>query len=86
MVPPRARQGPTVRTLRAIEKVLRDAGIPQSRYQIRKELGTGIAPRLLDEALAYMAEHGMVYDEGTGGTVVWVRTPARTRRKLRRSA
>ena len=77
------RRGPTTATLRAIEDVLRKAAVPLSRYQIRNELENGVAAPLLDEALDYMAEHEMVYDEGPGGKVVWIRAPAATMEKLR---
>jgi hypothetical protein len=76
-------RGPTTATLRAVEDVLRKAAVPLSRYQIRKDLGNRVAAPLLDEALDYMAEHEMVYDEGPGGKVLWIRAGAATVRKLR---
>lgn len=76
-------RGPTVATLRAIEGVLRDAGVPMTRYKIRQALGNRVAQPLLDEALAYMAEHEMVYDEGPGGKVLWIRTLGRALAKRR---
>lgn len=78
-------RGPTVATLRAIEEVLRDAAAPVTRYKIRQALGNRIAQPLLDEALAYMAEREMVYDEGPGGKVLWIRTSGQTLSKLRGS-
>lgn len=80
-----ARKGPTVATLRAIETVLRDAAVPLTRYKIRQALGNRIAQPLLDEALDYLAEHDLVYDEGPGGTVVWIQTTGRTLARLRGS-
>jgi hypothetical protein len=53
-----------------------------SRYQIRKALGDRIAAPLLDEALDYLADHEMVYDEGPGGKVLWIRASADTVRRL----
>jgi hypothetical protein len=76
-------RGPTTATLRAIEEVLRRAAVPLTRYQIRKNLGNRVAAPLLDEALDYMAEHEMVYDEGPGGKVLWIRATAATMRALR---
>jgi len=76
-------RGPTTATLRAIEGVLRKAAVPVSRYQIRKDLDNRIAAPLLDEALDYMAEHEMVYDEGPGGKVLWIRASAATMERLR---
>lgn len=73
-------RGPTVATLRAVEEVLRRAAVPMTRYKIRQALGNRIAQPLLDEALAYMAEHEMVFDEGPGGKVVWVRASGRKRK------
>ncbi|HEX9710842.1 MAG TPA: hypothetical protein VGB42_12860 [Candidatus Thermoplasmatota archaeon] len=76
-------RGPTVVTLRAIEEVLRAGGEPMSRYAIRQSLGNRIAQPLLDEAIEYMADHAMVFDEGPGGKVVWIQVSDRTRARLR---
>jgi hypothetical protein len=54
-----------------------------TRYKIRHALGLRIAQPLLDEGLAYMAAHEMVYDEGPGGKVLWIRTSDATRARLR---
>lgn len=78
-----ARKGPTVATLRAIEEILRREAVPLTRYRIRQALGNRIAQPLLDEGLAYLADHEMVYDEGPGGRVVWIRTSDATRERLR---
>ncbi len=69
-------------TLKAIEEVLRHEAVPVTRYRIRQALGNRIAQPLLDEALAYMADHEMVYDEGPGGKVLWIRTDDATRDRL----
>lgn len=74
--------GPTVATLEAIEAVLRRAAVPMSRYAIRQALANRVGQAPLDEALAYMAAHEMVYDEGPGGKVLWIRAPLATRAKL----
>ena len=78
-----APKGPTVATLKAIEDVLRREAVPMTRYKIRQALGYRIAQPLLDEGLAYMADHEMVYDEGPGGKVLWIRTSDATRARLR---
>ncbi|HLE55434.1 MAG TPA: hypothetical protein VI999_09390 [Thermoplasmata archaeon] len=78
-----APRGPTVATLIAIEDVLRREAVPMTRYKIRQALGYRIAQPLLDEGLEYMADHEMVYDEGPGGKVLWIRTSAATRTRLR---
>ena len=72
MATERAARGPTVSTLRLLEKVLRQSRNPMSRYEIRRYLENRIGQSLLDEALRYMSDHGMVYDEGPGGKVVWL--------------
>ena len=54
-----------------------------TRYKIRQALGYRIGQPLLDEGLEYMAEHEMIYDEGPGGQVLWIRTSAATRARLR---
>lgn len=77
-----APKGPTVATLKAIEDVLQKAAVPMTRYRIRQALGNRIAQPLLDEALEYMADHEMVYDEGPGGNVLWIRTSGETRARL----
>jgi len=76
-------KGPTVATLKAIEEVLRREAMPMTRYKIRQTLGYRIAQPLLDEGLEYMADHEMVYDEGPGGKVLWIRTSNTTRARLR---
>ncbi len=78
-----APKGPTVATMKAIEEVLRREAVPMTRYRIRQTLGNRIAGPLLDEALEYMADHEMVYDEGPGGKVLWIRTDSATRSRLR---
>ncbi len=70
-------------TLKAIEGVLRREAVPMTRYKIRQSLGNRIAQPLLDEGLEYMADHEMVYDEGPGGNVVWIRTTDATLARLR---
>lgn len=70
-------------TLKAIEDILRREAVPMTRYRIRQALGNRVAQPLLDEALEYMADHEMVYDEGPGGNVLWIRTDGATRARLR---
>ena len=78
-----APKGPTVSTLKAIEEVLRREAMPMTRYKIRQALGNRIAQPLLDQGLEYMADHEMVYDEGPGGKVLWIRASDATRARLR---
>lgn len=78
-------RGPTVATLKAIEEVLRREAVPMTRYKIRQALGNRIAQPLLDQGLAYLVDHEMVYDEGPGGNVLWIRTSDATRARLRRA-
>lgn len=80
---PQTTKGPTISTLTAIEDVVRDAAVPLSRYAIRQALGNRVGQAPLDEALAYLASHEMVYDEGPGGKVLWIRAPSATYAKLR---
>jgi hypothetical protein len=54
-----------------------------TRYKIRQALANRIAQPLLNEGLDYMADHEMVYDEGPGGNVLWIRTSDATRARLR---
>ena len=78
-----SQKGPTVATLKAIEDVLRREAMPMTRYKIRQALGNRIGQPLLDGGLKYMSDHEMVYDEGPGGQVLWIRTSAATRARLR---
>jgi len=82
-MPAIVQRGPTTTTLRAVEEVLRRTAVPMSRYEIRKKLGDRVGAPLLDEALDYMADHEMVYDEGPGGKVLWIRTSGATLARLR---
>lgn len=82
MSPVTVRKGPTVMTLRTVEGVLRKARVPMSRYQIRQELGNSVGQTTLDEALDYLADHDLVYDEGPGGKVLWIHAPAAVHAKL----
>ncbi len=75
-------KGPTVSTLRAIEEVLRREAVPMTRYRIRQALGHRVSGRLLDQGLAYMADHDMVYDEGPGGRVLWIHAPVATKARM----
>ena len=70
-------------TLWAIEDVLRREAVPMTRYGIRQALGNRIAQSLLDQGIAYMADHEMVYDEGPSGRVIWIRASEATRARLR---
>ena len=78
-----AHRGPTVATLKGIEEVLRREAVPMTRYRIRQLLENRIAQPLLDEALEYMADHEMVYDEGPGGKVLWIHASGGTHDRLR---
>ncbi|MHB1261249.1 MAG: hypothetical protein ACYC2H_05990 [Thermoplasmatota archaeon] len=76
------RKGPTLSTLRTVEEVLKAAAIPVTRYHIRKELGNSVNQTTLDEALGYLADHDLVYDEGPGGKVLWIHAAADVHAKL----
>ncbi len=78
-----SRRGPTTTTLRAIQRVLQDAAVPISRYQIRKSLGNSVSQPTVDEALDYLASVELVYDEGPGGKALWIHAPAQVHAKLR---
>lgn len=86
MTPPisvAAPKGPTLATLKAIEEVLRQEAMPMTRYKIRQALGNRVAQPLLHEALEYLADHEMVYDEGPGGKVLWIRASGAAHGRLR---
>lgn len=75
-------KGPTTSTLRLIEEVLRRAGVPMSRYQVRKQLDNRVSQPTLDAALGYLSEHDLVYDEGPGGKALWIHAPADVHNRL----
>jgi len=61
---------PNLKTVLAVEAVLREAELPLNREQIKKGLKCKIMHQTLNVVLEYMEERGMVLDGRKG--VLWV--------------
>lgn len=61
---------PNLKTLLAVEDVLRKAELPLTREQIKKRLKNKIMHQTLNVILEYMEERGMILDGRKG--VLWV--------------
>jgi hypothetical protein len=61
---------PNLKTVLAVEEVLKKADLPLTREEIKKRLETKIMHQTLNVILEYMEERGMVLDGRKG--VLWV--------------
>lgn len=66
---------PTLATVAKVQRVLKNAEGPVSRYQLHKRLRGTVNYPVLDAILGYFAELRVVYDEGAGGKVLWIHNP-----------
>lgn len=57
-----------------VEKILKEAKEPLSRYEIIKRTGNKIMRQTLNTIIEYMDEHGLVLDGGRKG-IIWTYTP-----------
>ncbi len=64
---------PTLRTVLAIEEVVRKANTPVSRNQILSRLQTGVMRSTLNLVLDYMEKRGMVLETRKG--FIWTFNP-----------
>lgn len=64
---------PTLKTVLAVEKVLKDSKQQLSRYAIMKRLKNKIMLQTLNVVIDYLEEHGMVFVSNKG--IVWTYTP-----------
>jgi len=64
---------PTLKTILAIEEVVKKANIPVSRNQILARLPTGVMRSTLNIALDYMEKRGMVLETERG--FIWTFSP-----------
>ncbi|MEM3415901.1 MAG: nucleotidyltransferase family protein [Candidatus Micrarchaeaceae archaeon] len=64
---------PTLKTILAIEEVVKKADAPISRNQILARLSTGVMRSTLNLALSYMEKHGIVLETRNG--FIWTFTP-----------
>ncbi|MFH0971765.1 MAG: hypothetical protein V1835_04325 [Candidatus Micrarchaeota archaeon] len=64
---------PTLKTVLAVEEVLREAKEPLSRYAITKRLGNKVMRQTLDVTLNYLANRGMAMDTEKG--IIWTYLP-----------
>ena len=61
---------PNLKTVLAVEEVLKDAGVPLNREQIKKRLKKKIMHQTLNVIIEYLEQRGMVLDGRKG--VLWV--------------
>lgn len=64
---------PNLKTVLMVEKILKDAKEPLSRYAIMKRAKNKIMRQTLNITIEYLEERGMVLDSEKG--VVWTYTP-----------
>ena len=65
---------PTLKTILAIEEVVKKANNPVSRNQILARLQTGVMRSTLNLALDYMEKRGMVFETKKG--FIWTFNPS----------
>jgi len=70
---------PNLSTVLAVEKVLRESGVPLSKNEIKRRLGAGIMHQTLNVVIDYLEERGLVYVSQKG--VLWIYNPNRKLRK-----
>ena len=70
---------PNLSTVLAVEKVLRESGIPLSKNEIKRRLGAGIMHQTLNVVIDYLEDRGLVYVGPKG--VLWIYNPNRKLRK-----
>jgi len=73
---------PTLKTILAIEEVIKKANNPISRNQILARLQTGVMRSTLNLALDYMERRGMVLETKRG--FVWTFNPSKKLEKAER--
>lgn len=66
---------PTLKTILAIEEVVKKANTPVSRNQILERLSTGVMRSTLNLALDYMEKRGMVLETKKG--FIWTFNPSK---------
>jgi len=66
---------PTLKTVLAIEDVIKNANLPISRNQILARLQTGLMRSTLNLALDYMEKRGMVLETKKG--FIWTFNPSK---------
>ncbi len=64
---------PTLKTVLAVENVLKNAKEPVTRYRIMKKLGNKIMLQTLNVVIDYLEERGMVFVGEKD--IVWIYTP-----------
>ena len=65
---------PNLKTVLAVEKVLKEADLVISREELKRRLSTGIMHQTLNLILKYFEERGMILDEEKG--VLWIYNPS----------
>lgn len=71
---------PTLKTVLTIEKIMKNAKEPLSRYEIIKRSKNRIMRQTLNTVIQYMEERGMVLDSEKG--IIWTYTPPKKMKML----
>ena len=71
---------PTLKTVLMVEKILKTAREPVSRYEIIKRSNNKIMRPTLNTIIDYMGQRGMILDSKKG--ILWTYTPPQKMNKL----
>lgn len=71
---------PTLKTVLMVEKILKEAKEPLSRYEIMKRAENKMMRQTLNTVIEYMEKRGMVLDSKKG--VIWTYTAPEKMKKL----
>ena len=64
---------PTLKTVLAVEEILKEAKEPLTRYELMKRSNNRIMRQTLNTVIQYMEQRGMVLDSKKG--IIWTYTP-----------
>ena len=65
---------PNLKTVLAVEKILREADIRINREELKRRLPVQIMHQTLNLILNYFEEHGMILDDRKG--ILWIYNPS----------
>lgn len=81
-----ARPNPTLSTILRVQRVLKTAEGPISRYVAHQRLKGSVNYPVLDAIVTFYARLHVLVDEGRGGKVLWVRNEHPAARSLFRAS
>ena len=71
---------PNLKTVLAVESVIKEADGPITRAEIKRRLDSSIMHQTLNVILAYLEENGLIYDGRKG--IIWLKQPGKKLQKL----